>query len=77
VVYQHAAHISMRRIFREFPTHQLQHAIFLFNMSVLTQEARIIMAMEAIQTSTKKLSCQAAAKRYEVPQTTLRARMTG
>jgi hypothetical protein len=77
VVYQHAAHISMRRIFREFPTHQLQHAIFLFNMSVLTQEARIIMAMEAIQTSTKKLSCRAAAKRYEVSQTTLRARMTG
>jgi hypothetical protein len=45
-------------------------------MSIQTQEARIIMAMEAIQTS-KKMSCRAAAKLYNVPETTLRARMTG
>ena len=47
-----------------------------YAMSVQTQEACIIMAMEAIRTS-KKISCRAAAKLYNVPETTLRARMTG
>ena len=46
-------------------------------MSILTQESRIIMAMEAIQTSRKRMSCRAAAKLYNVPETTLRDRITG
>jgi len=45
-------------------------------MEVLTQEARIIMAIKAIRTS-KKLSRWAAAKLYNVPEPTLRARITG
>ena len=46
-------------------------------MPVLTQESRIIMAMEAIQTSKKRMSRWAAAKLYDVLETTLRARITG
>ena len=46
-------------------------------MSILTQESRIIMAMEAIQTSRKRMSRRAAAKLYDVPETTLRDRITG
>ena len=45
-------------------------------MSVQTQEARIILAIEAIRIS-KKLSRRKAAKIYEVPETTLRDRMNG
>ncbi len=45
-------------------------------MSVQTQEARIILAIEAIRTS-KKLSRRKAAKIYEVPESTLRDRMNG
>ena len=45
-------------------------------MSVQTQEARIILAIEAIRTS-KKLSRRKAAKIYEVPESTLRLRMNG
>ena len=45
-------------------------------MSILTQESRIIMAMEAIQTSRKRMSRRAAAKLYDVPETTLRDRIT-
>ena len=45
-------------------------------MSVQTQEAQIILAIEAIQTS-KKLSRRKAAKIYKVPETTLRDRMNG
>lgn len=45
-------------------------------MQVLTQEARIILAIKAIQ-STKKLSRRTAAKQYNVPETTLRYRMNG
>ena len=45
-------------------------------MSVQTQEARIILAIEAIRTS-KKLSCRNAAKIYNVPESTLRDRMNG
>ena len=39
-------------------------------------EARVIFAIEAIRSS-KKLSCRAAAKLYNVPETTLRNRMKG
>lgn len=46
-------------------------------MQVQTQEARIIMAMEAIQTFRRKLSRRRAAEIYEVPEPTLRARMNG
>ena len=45
-------------------------------MLVITQEARIILAIEAIQSS-KKLSRRSAAKIYNVPETTLRRRMAG
>lgn len=45
-------------------------------MSVQTQEARVILAIEAIRTS-KKLSRRAAAKIYNVPEATLRHRMNG
>jgi len=42
----------------------------------LTQESRIIIAIEAIQTSKKRMSRQAAAKLYNIPETILRARIT-
>jgi DNA-binding transcriptional regulator YiaG len=45
-------------------------------MQIQTNEARIILAIEAIRTS-KKMSCQKAAKIYNVPEPTLRARMKG
>jgi hypothetical protein len=45
-------------------------------MEIQTQEARIILAIEAIRTS-KKLSCRSAAKLYNVPKSTLTDRMTG
>ena len=45
-------------------------------MEIQTQEARIILAIEAIRTS-KKLSRRSATKIYKVPETTLRHRMTG
>jgi hypothetical protein len=45
-------------------------------MEIQTQEARIILAIEAIRSS-KKLSCRSAAKIYRVPETTLCRRMNG
>ena len=45
-------------------------------MSIQTQEARIILAIEAIYT-TKKLSIRAAAKIYDVPRMTLVDRIKG
>ena len=45
-------------------------------MSVQTQEARIIFAIEAICT-TKNMSCQCAAGIYNVPETTFHNRMNG
>jgi hypothetical protein len=45
-------------------------------MSVQTQEARIILAMEAIRT-TKKITIRKAAKIYNVPCTTLASRISG
>jgi helix-turn-helix, Psq domain len=46
-------------------------------MQVQTQEARIILAIEAIRTSRRKLSRRNAAKIYNVPHSTLSDRMTG
>ena len=46
-------------------------------MLVLTQEAHIIMAIEAIQSSNQKISRWKAAKIYNVPEATLRDRITG
>jgi hypothetical protein len=45
-------------------------------MQIQTQEARIVLAIEAIRTS-KQLSRRKAAKIYKVPETTLRDRMNG
>ncbi|KFZ22953.1 hypothetical protein V502_02569 [Pseudogymnoascus sp. VKM F-4520 (FW-2644)] len=45
-------------------------------MEIQTQEARIILAIKAIQ-SPKKISRRSAAKIYNVPESTLRDRMTG
>jgi transcriptional regulator with XRE-family HTH domain len=45
-------------------------------MQVQTQEARIILAIEAIRTS-KNLSRRAAARRYNISESTLRDRMNG
>ena len=45
-------------------------------MSIQIQEARIILAIEAIRSS-KKLSRRAIAKLYSVPYTTLSNRMKG
>jgi helix-turn-helix, Psq domain len=46
-------------------------------MSILTQESCIIIAIEAIQTSRKRMSRQAAAKLYDVRETTLRDQIAG
>ena len=45
-------------------------------MPVQTQEARIILAIEAIRTA-KRMSIRRAAKTYDVPESTLRHRMKG
>ena len=45
-------------------------------MSAQTNEARVIIAIEAIQSS-KKLSRRAAARFYNVPEPTIRDRMNG
>ena len=45
-------------------------------MEVYTQEARIILAIEAIRTS-KKLSLRKAAEIYNIPRSTLTNRMNG
>jgi hypothetical protein len=51
--------------------------ILVLNMPILTQEYHIIMAMKALQTSRKRMSRRAAAKLYNIPESTLRARITG
>jgi hypothetical protein len=40
-------------------------------MPVLTQESRIIIAIETIQTSKKQMSRRAATKLYDIPKTIL------
>jgi hypothetical protein len=46
-------------------------------MSIQIQEARIIIAIEALRTSKRKLSRRKAAEIYDVPETTLRDRIAG
>jgi hypothetical protein len=46
-------------------------------MQVQTQETRIIIAIEAIRSAKQPLSCRKAAKIYNVPEPTLRARIAG
>ena len=77
MVYQDLGHIRTPISFAEFPTLLLYNAFFLPSiMSVITQEAKIILAIEAIRTS-KKLSRRKAAKLYQVPYSTLNDRMNG
>ena len=45
-------------------------------MSVLTSEGRVVLAIEAIRT-TSKMSVRQAAKIYQVPEATLRHRISG
>ena len=45
-------------------------------MQIQTQEARVILAIEAIR-SNQKISCRAAARLYNVPEATVRYRMHG
>jgi helix-turn-helix, Psq domain len=45
-------------------------------MQIQTNEARIILAIEAIRSS-RKISIRAAAKLYNIPHSTLAYRMTG
>ena len=77
MVYHRVAHIIESRTFPLPPTFQLSYAFSQqLQMQVQTQEARIILAIEAIRTS-KKLSRRSAAKIYNVPEATLRDRMAG
>jgi hypothetical protein len=67
VVYQRVAHITEWLTFPHPTTYKLQHAFFQpFIMEILTQEARIILAIKAIRLS-KKLSQRSAGKIYKVP----------
>ena len=71
MVYQRAATFS--RIY--YPLTLTR--VFPFTMSVQTQEARIILAIEAIRSSKRPLSRKKAAEIYQVPRKTLSARMAG
>ena len=58
-------------------TLHIQHAFFpLLAMHSQTQDARVLLAIKAIE-STRKLSRRAAAKLYNVPKATLRHRING
>jgi hypothetical protein len=66
VVYQDVGHIMTSDTLTEFPTPFIPYAFSpLSIMSVITQEAKIILAIEAIRTS-KKLSYQKVAKLYQI-----------
>jgi hypothetical protein len=77
VVYQDPAHIRTLHtppLFFDLPT--LIRVFFITKYGDSTQEARIILAIEAIRTS-KNISRRAAAKIYNIPESTLRLRMNG
>jgi hypothetical protein len=64
VVYQDVGYIMTSDILTEFPTPFIPYAFSLPSiMSVITQEAKIILVIEAIRTS-KKLNHRKAAKLY-------------
>jgi hypothetical protein len=76
VVYHRADHITERIIFPHPTTLKLQHAFSqLFNIEIQTQEARIILAIEAIRSS-KKLSKRRVAKIYKILYATFSYRIT-
>ena len=77
VVYQRADHITELITFREYSTLLLQYAFSSSIMQIQTQEARIILAIEAIRMSKRPLSRRKAAKIYQVPYTILTNRMNG
>src|SRR6195952_2376227 len=71
VVGQDPGHVRTPISLTEFPTPFLYSAFFQpSTMSVITKEAKIILAIEAIRTS-KRLSRRKAAKLYGVPFSTL------
>ncbi len=75
MVYHRVAYIIESRTFPHFLPLSLLYAFFQqLQMSVQTQEARIILAIKAIRSS-KKLSRRKATKIYKVPETTLRDRI--
>jgi hypothetical protein len=76
VVYHRADHITERITFPHLITLKLQHAFSqLFNIEIQTQEARIILAIEAIRSS-KKLSKRYIAKIYKILYITFSYRIT-
>ena len=75
MVYQDPAHIITLRTFTEFLTPLLYNAFFPPSiMLVITKEAKIILAIEAIQTS-QKLSRRKAAKLYNILELSLRLKI--
>jgi hypothetical protein len=66
VVYQDVGYIMTSDTLTEFPTPFIPYVFSLLSiMSVITQEAKIILAIEAIRTS-KKLSYRKITKLYQV-----------
>jgi hypothetical protein len=66
VVYQDVGHIMTSDTLTEFPTPFIPYVFSLsFIISMITQETKIILAIEAIQTS-KKLSCRKITKLYQI-----------
>ncbi len=77
MIYYRATHITERRTFPHPATYKLWDAFFQpFIIEIQTQEARIILAIEAIRTS-KKLSKRSVANIYKVPKVILRHRIAG
>jgi hypothetical protein len=77
VVYHRAGHITERATFPHFPTYYLRYAISQqLIIQVQTNEARIILAIEAIRLS-RKISIRTGTKLYNIPKTTLSYRMAG
>jgi hypothetical protein len=66
VVYQDVGHIITSDILTEFPTPFIPYVFSLLStMSVITQETKIILVIEAIRTS-KKLNCRKIIKLYQI-----------
>ena len=75
MAYQRATYITERRTFPHFPTSQIIHAFSLQpTIQIQTNEARIILATEAVRSSSET-SIRKATKIYEVPKATLRHRI--